>query len=54
MIHQHYGTQTVNRGASSQACSLSTKKAPGQHQQTHVDASICIAVLSAHIPETFL
>ena len=47
MVHQHYGTQTVNRGAV-----MPGKMVPGLHQLIYADDFICIAALSALIPVT--
>ena len=50
MVHQHYGTQTVNRGAVMPGMRSNTKMVPGLHQLIYADGYICIAASSALIP----
>ena len=54
MVHQHYGTQTVNRGAVMPGMLVKHKDGTGLHQLIYADGFICIAASSALIPVTLL
>ena len=52
MVHQHYGTQTVNRGAVMPRMLVKHKDGTGLHQLIYADGFIFIAASSALIPVT--